>query len=144
MKAKVETEKIVRLFNAYITAFKQYNLNDVVEFYHLPCTLHTPDKLVLLENEAECIKELENIFTQLKQANTRDILVSNASYTLVTDSVLLACVNWTFINEQGETFADFCAIYHLILIDNQLKIINVVSHELDNSITLDIPFELTD
>lgn len=140
----MQTEKVVRLFKAYITAFKQYNLNDVVDFYHLPCTLHTPDKLVLLKNKAECTQEIEDIFTQLKQANTRDILVSKASYALVTESVLLACVNWTFVDEQGETFADFCAIYHLMLINNQLKIINVVSHELDNSILLDFPFDLTD
>ncbi len=144
MRVKVQTEKIVSLFNEYITAFKQYKLNDVVEYYHLPCTLHTPDKVVLLEKKAECIQELETIFSQLKQANIRDILAREASYSLVTDHVLLACIHWTFIDEQGETFADFCAIYHVILIGNQLKIINVVSHELDNLIVLNFPFELID
>ena len=134
--------KIVNLFEKYRAAFKSYNLNQVVKFYHLPCTLHTPDKVVLLSNPQDCKQELSNIFEQLKQAQTNEILARKASYSVVTDNLLLASVDWEFLDEKGEIFADFCAVYHLALIDTELKIINVVSHDLSNSLLLQHPLEL--
>lgn len=144
MRLKVQTTKIVSLFTAYIAAFKGYKLDDVAACYHLPCTLHTPDRVVLLSNEQESLQEFNDIFSQLKQAKTRDIVAKNASYSLVTGSVVLVSVDWTFIDEKSEIFADFCAVYHLILVNNELKIFNVVSHELSNSLSLNIPIELID
>jgi len=143
-KAKVQTKKIVSLFNGYLDAFKSYDLGKVASCYHLPCTLHTPDKAVLLKDANSCLHEFSDIFTQLQQAKTSDIIARRASYSLITDNLLFASVDWEFIDDQGEIFADFCAIYHLISIDNELKIINVVSHDLSNSISLDYPFMLID
>jgi len=140
----VQTKKIVSLFKDYLTAFKRYDLDKVAACYHLPCTLHTPDKVVLLKDSKACMQEFGDIFTQLQQAETSDIVARKASYSLVTENLLFASVDWEFIDGQGEVFADFCAIYHLALIDNELKIINVVSHELSNSLTLDYPFVLFD
>jgi len=140
----VQTKKIVSLFKDYLAAFKSYDLAKVAACYHLPCTLHTPDKVVLLKNSKECLQEFSNIFTQLQQAKTSDIIARKASYSLVTKNLLFACVDWEFLDDQGEIFADFCAIYHLVLIDNELKIINVVSHDLSNSLSLEYPFMLID
>lgn len=136
------TKKINCLFKNYLAAFKSYDLTKVAKFYHLPCTLHTPDNVVLLKNGEDCLQELKKIFTQLQQAKTSEMIVRKASYSLVTETVLSASIDWEFLDDKGEIFADFCAIYHLILIDGELKIINVVSHDLSNSIPLDFPFIL--
>lgn len=141
---KVQTAKIISLFRGYITAFKAYKLNDVIACYHLPCTLHTPDKVVLLNNIQESQQEFNDIFSQLKQAKTTNIIATNASYSVITDNVLLVSVDWAFFDEQENIFADFCAVYHLLLIDNEWKIFNVVSHELSNSLSLNFPINLAD
>ena len=142
MRLKVQTTKIVSLFKGYIAAFNRYDLNAVAACYHLPCTLHTPDKAVLLKNAKESQQEFSHIFTQLQQAKTSNIIARKASYSVVSEYLLLASIDWEFVDEQGEIFADFFAIYHLVLIDNELKIINVVSHDLSNSLSLDFPFVL--
>jgi hypothetical protein len=141
-EAKMQTSKIISLFKTYLAAFKDYDLGKVATCYHLPCTLHTPDKVVLLKDSKSCRQEFDDIFKQLQQAKTSDIIARKSSYSLITDNLLFASVDWEFIDDQGEIFADFCAIYHLIIIDDKLKIINVVSHDLSNSLLLDYPFEL--
>lgn len=127
---------IENFFSHYLTAFKRYNLNKVVACYHVPCTLNTPDKVVLLNDKKTCQQEFNDILFQLKNAKTSDIKVGEASYSLVTENLIVACVDWFFIDEQGEIFTDFCAIYHLAMVEGELKIINVISHELSNSIML--------
>lgn len=134
---------IENLFNDYLMAFKSYNLDSVVKCYHLPCTLNTPDKVVLLTSIAACRQEFADIFAQLKEAKTSKIIARKASYSLITENLLLAAIDWEFIDEQGEIFADFCAIYHLTLVNSELKIINVVSHDLSNSLTLAHELTLT-
>ena len=134
---------IEQLFNDYLAAFKNYNLDNVAKCYHLPCTLHTPDKLVFLKTVEECKNEFGKIFAQLKQANTAEITARKASFSTITESLLLACVDWDFIDAQGEVFADFCAVYNLAIIESELKIISVVSHDLSNTLTLEQPFVIT-
>ncbi|MEY8214400.1 MAG: ketosteroid isomerase family protein [Colwellia sp.] len=129
-------EKIEALFNHYLTAFKSYDLNTVAACYHLPCTLHTPDNLVFVNNKIDCQQEFSKIFVQLKQATTSDIIANKATYQQVSDHLWLVSIDWAFINDEKQVFADFCAIYHLIDVDGHLKIVNVVSHELSNSLTL--------
>ena len=140
----MQQQQIEHLFDNYLTAFKNYDLDAVVACYHLPCTLHTPDKIVLVNNDDDCRQEFADIFTQLKQASTSKIIARKASYLAVTEQLLLACVDWDFINEQSEVFADFCAYYHIVESSDEqkLKIINVVSHELSNSLLLAIPFSI--
>lgn len=141
---KLLTEKVTNLFKGYLLAFKAYNLNNAVACYHLPCTLNTPDKLVHLKDNNDCLKEFGEIFAQLKHAKTSDIKVLKASYSLITEKLLLVCIDWEFIDEQGEVFADFCAVYHVALINDELKIINVVSHDLSNSLMLEEPLKFVD
>ena len=136
------TNKISNLFNQYLLAFKQYDLNNVMACYNLPCTLNTPDKLVLLQNSKNGQQEFTDIFTQLQQEKMRDIIVRKASYSSITDTLLLVSIDWEFIDDNNEIFADFCALYHLIIVDDGLKIINVASHDLSNSLTLAHSFSL--
>ncbi|MDO6489041.1 hypothetical protein Q4506_14990 [Colwellia sp. 4_MG-2023] len=139
----MQTKKVTLFLKEYLSAFAHYDLNKAATAYYLPCTLHTPDQVVLVTDIKACQQELTKIFNQLQQAKTSDILIKKASYSLVTDHLFLMSVDWEFLDEKGEIFADFCAIYHLILVDNKLKIINVVSHDLSNSQTLDHPVMLT-
>ena len=133
---------MVSFFTNYVTAFKNYDLSKVVACYHLPCTLNTPDKVVLLTAPKQCEQEFSDIFTQLQQAKTSNIIAKKASYSMITKALMLVCIDWDFIDGQGEVFADFCAIYHLILIEGELKIINVVSHDLSSTIELAHTFNL--
>lgn len=133
------TQQLKCLFERYISAFSAYELDAVIACYQLPCTLHTPDKVVLLNNIDECKQEFGDIFAQLKQAKTAKIIARKASYISISGDLLLVCVNWDFIDEQENVFADFCAYYHIRVLNNTeqpLAIVNVVSHELVNSIPL--------
>ncbi len=140
----MEKSSIEKLFNDYLVSFKSYNIDDVAKCYHLPCTLNTPDNVVYLSGIKELKQEFSNIFTQLKQANTKSIIARKASYLAMTKNLFLVCIDWDFIDDKAEVFADFCAIYHLTLVDNELKIFNVVSHDLSNSLTLEQPLALID
>ena len=139
----MSAEKLSCLFNQYVTAFKHYDLSQVSACYHLPCTLHTPDKVILLTELQQCKQVFGDIFSQLQQAKTSDIIVKKASYSRVTSEVLLVSIEWDFIDSQGAVFADFCATYHLIQIKDELKIISVVSHDLSSAIVLAHKFSLT-
>jgi len=129
-------QKLVKLFNYYISAFKKYDLAELKQCYALPCTLHMPDKIVYLINDSDFEKEFIDIFTVLKHAKTQDILVTKASYNESFNGSIDVCIDWAFIDDNNEVFADFCAFYHLIVIENKLKIISVVSHDLTNSVEL--------
>ena len=128
--------KLQQLFKQYQYSFINYELDGVSSCYHLPCTLNTPDKLVLLSNQFDCQQEFGAIFTQLKEANTSDILAKKASFEQMSEQLYLVCIDWDFIDDQGQVFADFTAIYHVLDTGDALKIVNVVSHELASSLTL--------
>jgi hypothetical protein len=128
------------LFKRYQNAFIHYDIDEVSSCYHLPCTLNTPDKVVLLSNQSDCLQEFSSIFTQLKEAKTNDIIAKKSSFERISKQLYLVCIDWDFIDEQGEVFADFTAIYHVLDDEGTLKIINVISHELGSSLTLPEPF----
>ncbi len=143
-------QNIEALFSQYLAAFEAYNLDKVCACYHLPCTLNTPDRIILLTHADQCRQEFNDIFEQLQQANTSKIIAQKASYMQINDNLLLACVDWDFLDGNSQVFADFSAFYHISIVStdsaeatNQaLKIINVVSHELANSISLPHSFSL--
>ena len=133
-------QQLETLFNNYIKAFSSYDLDAVIACHHFPCTLHTPDKIVLINTIDDCKQEFNDIFTQLKQANTTKIIARMASYLPIKDGLLLVCIDWDFIDNQGQVFTDFCAYYHISTLNNdeqKLSIVNVVSHELSNSLSLE-------
>ena len=131
--------KLQNLFKQYQKAFLTYDIDEVISCYHLPCTLNTPDKIILLSNQSDCHNEFNEIFAQLKQAVTSDVVAKKASYVQISKQLYLVCIDWDFIDGQGQVFADFAAVYHVVDIDDTLKIINVISHELENSLTLAKP-----
>jgi len=133
-----------------LKAFVGYDLNSVCACYQLPCTLNTPDKIVLLTDVEQCKKEFNEIFTQLQQANTSKIVAQKASFMQINAHLLLACIDWEFLDGTNQTFADFSAFYHISIVTSdssevakqELKIMNVVSHELANSISLTHSFSV--
>lgn len=131
--------KLQTLFKRYQQAFLSYDIDALSCCYHLPCTLNTPDKVVLLASQSDCHKEFTTIFTQLKQAKISEIVVKKACFEKISQQVYLVCIDWDFIDEQGVVFADFTAIYHVLYDDSTVKIINVISHELDSSLMLTEP-----
>ncbi len=131
--------KIEQLFKQYQKAFINYDIDEVISCYHLPCTLNTPDKIVLLSSKSDCQQEFGAIFSQLKEANTSNVIAKKASYQQMSEQLYLVCIDWDFIAGQGQVFADFAAIYHVLDTVDGLKIINVVSHELESSLTLAKP-----
>ena len=111
--------------------------------------LSDDDDLETLGNDENFVTDLRSCsvsaFSQLKAANTIDIVVKKSSYTQMNNNVFLACVDWEFIDGNGDVFADFCAYYHLLNVGEtecKLKIINVNSHELSNSLPLALPFKI--
>jgi len=131
--------KLQELFKRYQQAFIHYNIDEVSRCYHLPCTLNTPDKVILLSSPSDCLQEFGTIFTQLKEAQTSDVIAKKSSFEQVSKQIYLVCIDWDFIDGQGQVFADFTAIYHVLNDEGALKIINVISHELDSSLTLAEP-----
>lgn len=131
--------KLKQLFKHYQKAFLHYDIDALSCCYHLPCTLNTPDKIVLLSNLSDCHEEFDTVFTQLKQAKTSDIIAKQACFEQISKQLYLVCIDWDFIDGQGQVFADFTAIYHVLDNEGVLKIINVTSHELDSSLTLTAP-----
>ncbi|ALO35324.1 hypothetical protein CMT41_11780 [Colwellia sp. MT41] len=133
------SSRLQQLFKRYQNAFLHCDIEGVSGCYHLPCTLNTPDKIVLLASQADCQQEFSTIFTQLKDACTSNIIAKQASFMQVSKQLYLVCIDWDFIDGQGQVFADFTAIYHVLDHEGTLKIVNVVSHELDSSLTLAEP-----
>lgn len=138
----MQTQAIEELFQHYIVAFQQQNMSAIQQCYQLPCTLHTPDKVVLITNDKAFEKEFLDIFTILSHAKISQFLPLKSSFSKLKDDVILACVDWQFIGPNEEVFTDFSAFYHLVLTKGQWRIFNVVSQELSQSIDLETPFKI--
>ncbi len=106
-------EQLQQLFRRYLNAFKAYDIDSVVNCYHIPCTLNTPDNIVLVNSAMDCQQEFNNIFIQLKQNCTSNIIAQKLSYQQVTDNVYMVCIDWEFLDGNKQVFADFSAIYHM-------------------------------
>ena len=130
-------KQLENLFKNFQEGFKNYNLEQVSTCYHVPCTLNMPDRLVFVKNEQDLADEISSIFTQLNQGKVTNIIAVNASYQTLSEKLILTAIDWHFIDENEQLFADFCGIYHIQIIGDELKIINVASHELANSLCLE-------
>lgn len=139
------TTQLQQLFNGYHQAFKAQNITEVLSCYHLPCTLLTPDRLVLLDNEQAAVSEFTEIFSGINGLDIQSFKALEASYGMVNEAVdepiIMVNIHWQFFNASNEVLADFCALYHIIKIQQQLKIFQVISHE--NEQTINLPFSLT-
>jgi len=133
---------IEALFEQYVTAFEQQDIAKTLSCYQLPCTLHTPDKAVLICDENDFEREFSEIFSVLSQADIKTFSSLNASYSEINSVLALACIDWQFFTQDGQLFTDFSAFYHIALVDKQWKIVNVVSQELSQSVKLNSPFNI--
>ena len=133
--------KLKHLFTQYQKSFLAYDIEGVMDCYHLPCTLNTPDKIVLLANESGFHHEFREIFAQLKSVATSNVFPKKASYEQISEQLYLVCIDWDFVDGESEIFADFAAIYHVLDIAGTFKIINVISHTLESSLTLAKPLD---
>lgn len=134
---------IESLFHQYIAAFKQQNIAKILACYQLPCTLHTPDKAVLIRDEGDFEREFTDIFAVLSHANIKTFNSAKASFSEIHSDLILACIDWQFFTQDGELFTDFSAFYHIALIKKQWKIVNVVSQELSQSVQLSTPIDIS-
>jgi len=132
--------QLQQLFNDYHQAFRDQNITKVLACYHLPCTLVTPDRLVLLTNISEASAEFEQIFSGLNSLAIHSFKALSASYGKITDNIIAANVHWQFVDQSNTIIADFCALYHIVKCEQQLKIVQVISHENEQAIAL--PFSL--
>lgn len=135
--------KLQAFLQGYIQCFREYDLNALKTYYQLPCTLSTPEKLVLVTTDTEFEQEFSQIFTQLQEANTTALSFTDVSYTKITDAVATLGGQWRFICDQKTVFAEFFACYQLIEQNNKITIVNVMSHEIDNRVTFSHALALT-
>jgi len=136
----VLSQQLQQLFNNYQQAFKAQNIKDVLACYQLPCTLVTPDRLVLLSTIVDAEQEFAQIFRGINNLGIQTFKATNASFTDINDNIFAVNIHWQFFDQKKAIIADFAALYHLIKNEQQLKIFQVISHENDPIITL--PFSL--
>ena len=148
IKASSNTEQqLINLFEKYINAFIEYNIDEAQVCYYLPCTLHTPEQVVYIADSNSFKREFSDIFLTLQQADITDIRVINATYNEVSDNMVLVCIDWQFFTvdkntQQAQIFTDFTAFYHLGYFAQQWQIFNVVSQELSQSVQLPHPLKI--
>tara|TARA_B100000767_G_C19447130_1_gene402423 strand:+ start:134 stop:583 length:450 start_codon:yes stop_codon:yes gene_type:complete len=133
----VITERIKNLFIIYQQAFKHYDIKDVEACYQIPCTLTTPDEFILVNSKVEFTEQFDKIFNQLQQAKTKACTIKSASYQLISNNLLLVCIDWLFIDIDDKAFTDFTAFYHLIDVNGKLKIAHVTSQPSEQSVALE-------
>jgi hypothetical protein len=137
-------QELEQLFQRYLKAFDQQNMAAAQQCYQLPCTLHTPDKVLLIADDSAFEREFLDIFTVLSQAEITRFIALKASFSELSDNLILACVDWQFIGPKNEVFTDFSAFYHLAFNAGQWKIFNVVSQELSQSVELNTPYNISE
>ena len=133
-------QQIERLFSAYLAAFNKANIGAMRNCYALPCTLSTPDELKLIDNDSGFEQAFIDIFQQLQSAQVTKIKASKASFTELNNSLVSAVVDWQFYNNNQQLFTEFTALYQIAKIDGCWAIINVVSHDIGQSVKLSNSF----
>lgn len=128
-------------FYDYLTAITEQNIAALFACYTLPCTLSSPEKLVLLTNEETFNAEFTDIFKLLTNANVSAIKLLNTCYQAINEHCYLVNINWQFLAEHQQIFSEFCAVYHLSVVNQQVKIINVISQDVTQQLLL--PNQLT-
>ncbi|WP_448214042.1 hypothetical protein [Colwellia sp. MEBiC06753] len=134
---KTEQQQLVNFFLRYIEGFSYYDLSILSNCYQLPCVLSTPEKTIVLSSKAEFDNEFSVIFDMLKTNNTQGFKAANTTYQWLNKHLVCVSIDWKFVGENNQVFAEFSALYHLSFIQEQFKIFNVVSHDT----ALGTPFE---
>jgi len=136
--------QLQNLFIQYHQAFRKQNIADALACYHFPCTLITPDRLVLLSNLKEAEQEFAQIFEGINNVNITSFKALEASYESINENIIAVNVHWQFFDDNQEIIADFSALYHILKNEQQFKIFQVISHEVESSLNLSFPLNLTE
>lgn len=134
-------DNLEMLFNKYLSAFITYDLNKTANCYFIPCTLSTPEKVLQIKDKQSFDNEFSAIFDQLKAMDTSEIKVLKASYEQLNEYMIIANVDWQFW-ANNKVYTDFTAFYTIAVEQNKLSIVNVISHELDSSLSLNHSFSI--
>jgi len=126
-------ELIEKLFKQYQISFVNYDFDGVKACYAIPSTMATPEQFLTLSDEALFESTFQGVFEQLKGAGMASVVAKQASYQKLTDALYLASVDWEFFIEDGTSFTDFTAFYHITIEDKQAKILSVISHDSSQS-----------
>jgi len=126
-------EIIEKLFKQYLISFVDYDFVGVKACYAIPSTMATPDQFLTLSDEISFEATFKGIFEQLKSAGMVSVAAKQASYQKLTDGLYLASVDWEFFTEDGTSFTDFTAFYHITIEDKQAKILSVISQDSSQS-----------
>ncbi|MDO6428395.1 hypothetical protein Q4489_15370 [Thalassotalea sp. 1_MG-2023] len=119
------------LFKRYLAGFIQQDLAVVASCYQTPCTLTTPEEMQYIVDDAQLECTLLEIFSQLSVANVAEIKVPYGSFDNINTELALVCLHWQFIDQSQQTFAEFCAFYHIeSTSQGKAKIRHVISHDL--------------
>ena len=108
----------------------------------MPCTLNTPDEVVLLKDKAAFAQQFNDIFLLLKNENVCAFKALNSSYQAINDTLILVNVDWQFFDDKNALFTEFSAVYHIVLENYHYKIFNVISQDISQSLTLEHSFSL--
>lgn len=131
------SSSLAQLYRHYIESFSRLDISAVKQCYVLPCTLSTPDKVVLLDNEETFEKEFSDIFNVLKQEDINGFKTSNASFSQINENLVVVSIDWQFLQGANNLFTEFTAIYHLTKLNDEFKIANVISQDISQAISLE-------
>ncbi|WP_448565456.1 hypothetical protein [Thalassotalea ganghwensis] len=120
----------------YIDNFKCLDIEALSGCYQFPCTLSTPDELMLLTNEKELLAQFSDIRQQVQQADVNCITCSNISFSKVCENITLLGMTWLLQTASGQVLSHFFACYHLVTINEHYRIFNVVSQEAEKAVVL--------
>ena len=91
---------------------------------------------MLLANEQVFANEFGNIFEMISAQQITGFKTSNASFDMMTEGLILVSIDWRFYTQANNLFTEFTAIYHLTIIDGNYKIINVMSQDTSQALSL--------
>ena len=130
---------MVAFFNQYSHAFASYDIAAIKHCYQLPCTLSTPEQVLLLADEQSVDKAFNDIFRQLSANKVVAFKILNSSYQQITTELYLVNIDWQFLSKPDKTeqlFTEFTAIYHLIKKEHKFTIVNVISQDISQGLKL--------
>ena len=133
--------QLQQLFTEYYYAFKQQNIAEVLACYQLPCSLATPDRLVLLNSHQDGEQEFAQIFAGINELQITSFRSLSASFQPIDELLTQVNIHWQFSNANNEILADFAALYHIVKNKHRLAIFQVISHH--NEPPIELPFSLT-
>ena len=134
--SSVTQQQLIELFQMLAQSLADSELSKARRCYHLPCTLSTPDNVMLLTTETEFSEVYQAIFEQLKDQQLSGFKMLNSTYQKLTETVFLVNIDWQFFSDDEQLITEFAAIYHVSVIDKQVKIINAVSQDISQSLAL--------